>query len=341
MGNSCCYVVTRFIDFVNTSVPLLTHESNGRTLPPSSPDAPNEHRHWVAKGQCDYFVMAFVQGRSDSNKYVAEVGRKGNDKTYILKKQSCPLSAQNEFLAMSIAHLRNPHILLSHEHFVLNGVHYFVYEKEDIDMFTVMVHPSYGQYRRRSYMEKYIRQMTSAVDFLHSHRVIHNDIKLENMVLHLRTRQLRLIDFESCQQWHHSKRFAGTEDYMAPEILLYRTIHAYVPGRQDIWSLGMLFSILLLNKGPIAPRPRKREHYQTFLNQLPDHPFVQKCLTIDPTKRIDIHALVDLTFDSSNMYPSTKKTTPPPTSAILEMPKLSSDRWTFSTLSSFIRTGSI
>lgn len=323
MGNSCRYVVSTFVDFVNASVhsshaPHKLLVGGGRGMVDGGnavcvPSHPEEHDptkrrrgsqgpvssgrrscgpQWILPHRQDYFLIDMVQGQFGSSKYVAEVGRIGHSKTYIFKKQCSHIAARSEFLALSIANERNGYMVVAKEYMCLNGVHYFIYDKEDVDMFTIMSQPEYAQYRKRTSVEGYIRHMIMAVRYMHSHAVIHGDLKFENMVVNLRTLRLRLIDFESCQLWSTPKRFSGTEDYMAPEIFFINSIPDYEPGRQDIWSIGILLAIILFDKDPCFPKPRRKTDYVKYVKSLPSHPFLSKCLDLDPRRRIDIHKLL-------------------------------------------------
>ncbi|NXM03346.1 PAK3 kinase, partial [Tyrannus savana] len=85
-----------------------------------------------------------------------------------------------------------------------------------------------------------------ALDFLHSNRVIHRDIKSDNILLGM-DGSVKLIGFGSCA-WlpRGQKRTSvhGTPFYMAPEILRRDKYDAKV----DIWALGI--TALVMVDGP-------------------------------------------------------------------------------------------
>ena len=82
---------------------------------------------------------------------------------------------------------------------------------------------------------KLIHQLVQGVAYLHSQGIIHRDLKPENLLMKSRTpdtpeyMQLKICDFglsavrsiESDEEWARDlQRFAGTQEYMAPEVFL-------------------------------------------------------------------------------------------------------------------------
>ena len=74
------------------------------------------------------------------------------------------------------------------------------------------------------------RQMASAVYYMHSQKIAHRDIKLENfMMINSTSWELMLIDFGLSFRWKKNMReevsqvengkIVGTPYYMSPEIL--------------------------------------------------------------------------------------------------------------------------
>jgi len=87
-------------------------------------------------------------------------------------------------------------------------------------------------------------QMTLAINYLHSHGVVHRDIKLENWLYDQKgSDHLKLIDFGFSKVWDPNikmKMSCGTLSYVAPEVLqkCYTELC-------DMWSLGVVIFILL------------------------------------------------------------------------------------------------
>lgn len=94
------------------------------------------------------------------------------------------------------------------------------------------------------------KQIAMGVRHLHDHKIVHRDIKDENVVLDQKTGGLRLIDFGSAAYLKPGRKFetfVGTLDYAAPEILRG---HTYSGKPQDVWALGILLFTLVYRENP-------------------------------------------------------------------------------------------
>lgn len=109
-----------------------------------------------------------------------------------------------------------------------------------------------------------LRQLLGCLNYLHSLRIVHRDIKLENIAFISRpTRQssaeeieIKLLDFGTACRLTRPKvrcqELIGTMSYMAPEI-----IKGYFTEKCDLWSCGVLLSILLTSKSPFKCRKKE------------------------------------------------------------------------------------
>jgi len=139
-------------------------------------------------------------------------------------------------------------------------------------------------------------QMLLAIKYIHSHNVVHRDVKLENFLFEARdVNRIKLIDFGfakvcSLDAKMHVK--CGTLSYCAPEVL-----DAAYTAKCDLWSLGVSVFITLfgympfrgteeqqtheIKKGKVSVRPKDwREVSERAQN------FVTRLLIVDPTKRM-------------------------------------------------------
>lgn len=90
-----------------------------------------------------------------------------------------------------------------------------------------------------------IRNITSAVQHMHSLHIIHRDLKPENLLLTSKNKdaEVKLIDFglAKIMQDDVARSFLGTKGYLAPEMLKRDAYDKSV----DMWALGVIAFVLL------------------------------------------------------------------------------------------------
>lgn len=98
-------------------------------------------------------------------------------------------------------------------------------------------------------------QLLEAVGYIHSKGIVHRDLKPENIIITLNGDEVKLIDFGLADSDSHAilKQPAGTEKYMSPE----QRLTAGADVRNDIYSLGVIFSQMNLGYGSIITRCQK------------------------------------------------------------------------------------
>ena len=104
--------------------------------------------------------------------------------------------------------------------------------------------------KKESLSEKVVlsimKQLLSAVNYLHSINIVHRDIKSENIMLDGGI--LKLIDFGTHAVLTNDKKleeFTGSAYYIAPEV-----VRGDYDEKCDIWSCGVLMYILLAGRPP-------------------------------------------------------------------------------------------
>lgn len=147
---------------------------------------------------------------------------------------------------------RHPHIIRLLDMERTDEYIYLVLESAESDLFTYLQRSGPLPETQARYL---FRQIVDAVAYLHSNRVAHRDLKLENFVV-TADGQLRVIDFGlSARVTPQSKLgdMCGSMAYSPPEIV---NSQPYDGTAADVWSLGIVLYTLLLGGFPFyAPDP--------------------------------------------------------------------------------------
>lgn len=138
------------------------------------------------------------------------------------------------------------------------------------------------------------KQIALGVRHLHDNKIVHRDIKDENVVLDQENGGLRLIDFGSAAYLKPGRKyetFVGTLDYAAPEILRG---HTYSGKPQDVWALGILLFTLVYRENPFydIDEIMGRELRIPFVLSEGSVDLISRMLERDVDKRIDIHQVL-------------------------------------------------
>ena len=143
----------------------------------------------------------------------------------------------------------------------------------------------------------YAAQLVLAIEYLHSLKIIHCDLKAENCVL-TRNGYMKLTDFGFATTTHANEKIIsrnGTPVYMAPEMIrVDRDVGYSYP--VDVWSLGVLIYAMLTGYFPFhgeTPAITLRYVCERDLAFPPDvvltddaRDLLERCLDKDPKTRI-------------------------------------------------------
>lgn len=126
-------------------------------------------------------------------------------------------------------------------------------------------------------------QLLQAVAFAHSRRVIHCDIKPENVIM-FEGGRICLGDFGIAKAARQSMRAAGTGTvgYMAPEQAMGRPSY-----QSDVFSLGLIFYRLMSGEWPEWPFQWPMAGYSKLTNKVEPRmiSWLKKSLAVDPGSR--------------------------------------------------------
>jgi len=149
-----------------------------------------------------------------------------------------------------------------------------------------------------------IRQILSAVNYIHSHGMVHRDLKLENILYDSKDGQhLKLIDFgfsKFCNPLSRMHTSCGTVHFVAPEVV--DSSFPMYTSKCDVWSVGVITYVLLSGDTPFTARNdgelRKNiiagkvavsgKAWKNVSSAAKD--FVKSLLQVDPQKRLSTEA---------------------------------------------------
>ena len=124
-------------------------------------------------------------------------------------------------------------------------------------------------------LRRIFAELVGAVRYLHERRIVHRDIKLENVLVNLAPSELLAPDTDwityprsviTLTDLGLSRRIAddekletrcGSDDYAAPEVIMGQP---YDGRATDAWSLGVLLFALLESRLPFDPPPGIGDH---------------------------------------------------------------------------------
>eukprot|EP00898_Chlorokybus_atmophyticus_P008635 jgi/Chlat1/8773/Chrsp90S08126 len=110
----------------------------------------------------------------------------------------------------------------------------------------------------------FFQQLISGVEYCHTQKVVHRDLKLENALLDGNPPRLKICDFgysKSEKENSQPHSMVGTPAYIAPEVL---TGLKYDGKVADIWSSGVLLYVMLVGAYPFEDSAHPRDLHRTI-----------------------------------------------------------------------------
>ena len=164
--------------------------------------------------------------------------------------------------------------------------------------------------KNESIIRQYVYQILEGLEYLHTHNIIHRDIKCANILIG-KNGVCKLADFGGAklikEETNMYNTMQGTPNWMAPEVIKGQGVTRFC----DIWSIGC--TILEMYQGE-PPYNDKKEAFGVFnaickKKELPKIPedmsdslkdLVKKCLVFEPEKRANVYELKKHKFFSNN-----------------------------------------
>ncbi|KAF5368904.1 hypothetical protein D9758_002954 [Tetrapyrgos nigripes] len=173
--------------------------------------------------------------------------------------------------------------------------------------------------RRRRFSEPEARfysvQLIGACHYMHTHQVIHRDLKLGNLFLDSNM-NIKVGDFGLAalieNPGERKKTICGTPNYIAPEVL-FDTANGH-SFEVDTWSIGVILYTLVVGRPPFQTKDVKaiyeriRENNYEFPAERPisaqAQALIQTILAKDPQMRPSLHEIIDDPFFTRGTFPS-------------------------------------
>ncbi|KAK1926273.1 hypothetical protein DB88DRAFT_481296 [Papiliotrema laurentii] len=143
--------------------------------------------------------------------------------------------------------LHHPYICGMREFITHTNHHYMVCEFIDGgQMLDYII--SHGRLRERA-ARKFVRQISSALDYCHRNSIVHRDLKIENILIS-KSGNIKIIDFGLSNLYapdRHLSTFCGSLYFAAPELL---NAKVYTGPEVDVWSFGIVLYVLVCGRVP-------------------------------------------------------------------------------------------
>jgi serine/threonine protein kinase len=209
--------------------------------------------------------------------------------------------------------LRHKYVIKMLDYFQDEDNFYIVMERPEkyIDLFDYISEKRIMSERSARFL---FRQVVEAVQYCLSVGVLHRDVKDENILINLRTSQIKLIDFGSGTFLRDDvyTEYEGTKVYAPPEWVLS---HQYRALPATVWSLGILLYDMLLGDVPFETEAQIVAGYLDFHIQLSPgaRSLIQWLLEFRPQDRPNLEQILKHPWlkksSSSSSSPSYKTTT--------------------------------
>lgn len=149
---------------------------------------------------------------------------------------------------------------------------------ESVDLFTYISCNifEFPLKTKNEYSIDIYKQILNGLDYLHNMNIVHLDLKLENIIINLQSRTIKIIDFGKALRTNTeskkciSKLEWGTLQYLPPEYFKKYVEHIDLDIdflKVDIWACGILFYNFIYNATPWNMAcPSKDPRYQHFIS---------------------------------------------------------------------------
>jgi len=169
--------------------------------------------------------------------------------------------------------------------------------------------------------QRVLRDVLSAVQYMHDMNVVHRDLKPENILLSVPwisggdIPPVKVIDLGLAADWKGTPLYdvRGTPYYIAPEVIVAKKNVSGYGKECDLFSVGVILFVMLSGYPPFYSNLRDRrandnEVFWKIVNDQPDYndvpettkSFIKRLLIKDPSERPSARAAMDDPFLEAN-----------------------------------------
>lgn len=186
--------------------------------------------------------------------YIEQIGRGGFSHVYLClsRKYNQNFAVKrtikskiNEYEYEALVSLVHPNIIKLYDFFSDDNSEYLVMEYCSNKTLKQKGRLNYDQF------VYYAKQILDALNYCHSKKLAHRDIKPGNIFLDL-YEKVKLADFgmsKICIEENKAKYMCGSLTFLSPEILESKEI---CPFKADIWALGITFYYMITGRLPFV-----------------------------------------------------------------------------------------
>lgn len=145
----------------------------------------------------------------------------------------------------------------------------------------------------------FFKQVIDGLIYMHNVGIAHMDLKLENIIIDIVNKKIKIIDFGHSKVFHDSlhidtfilnRHMYGSLPYIAPEEFLNKE---YNPEKVDVWSCGIILYLIIYNGYPWYKANISDLYYKNYLTNIKSNKYffkmynnvLNKLLNPDPVKR--------------------------------------------------------